>query len=448
MQTNEYFPAISKIKYEGPTSKNPLAFKHYDESEVILGKTMKEWLRFSACYWHTFRGTGADPFGTPTLCRPYEDGSNSLENAKNRLRAAFEFFSKVGISFWCFHDRDIAPVGATIEETHRNLDEIVELAKQLQQKTGVKLLWGTANLFSHPLYMCGASSSPDFNAFASAAAQVKKAIEVTAALGGQNFVFWNGRDGYQTILNTDVKREMDHMAQFYRMAVKYCEKIGFQGQLLIEPKPREPMKHQYDYDAQTTISFLKLYNLDSHFKLNIEPNHTTLAGHDVEHDIVFASKLGFLGSIDSNMGDVMLGWDTDQFPMDPFKTTLIMKAVLEQGGLGSGGLNFDCKVRRESTDLDDMFISHIGAMDTYARGLRAAARILEDASNAHGLVSMMNQRYLTWESELARKVEQGAATLEEMDAYVKAQEQKGQIPRMVASGKQELYEMTLQSYVM
>eukprot|EP00298_Acanthocystis_sp_HF-20_P003152 c13522_g1_i1.p1 GENE.c13522_g1_i1~~c13522_g1_i1.p1 ORF type:complete len:459 (+),score=227.37 c13522_g1_i1:50-1426(+) len=434
---SEFFHGIDKIKYEGANSTNPLAFKFYNPDEVIHGKPMKDWLRFSVCYWHTFRGNGSDPFGFPTMTREYEDGSDSLENAKRRLRAAFEFFSKLGVEFWCFHDRDIAPAGATWEETNSNLDIMADLALELQKKTGVSLLWGTANLFSHPRYMCGASSNPDFDVFACAAAQVKKILDVTAKLGGSNFVFWNGRDGYQTILNTDVEKELSHVVAFYKMAVKYAEKIGFKGQFLIEPKPREPLKHQYDYDAQTTIGFLTANGLDKHFKLNIEPNHTTLAGHDYEHDIVFASKLGMLGSIDSNSGDPLLGWDTDQFPSDPFKTALIMKAVLEQGGLNPGGLNFDCKLRRESTDLEDMFIGHIGAMDCYAKGLRIAAQILIDGK----IPKMIQERYQSWDKNpLALSVVKGEATLEDLEKYAHQHEPK------LTSGKQEYYEMVYRSY--
>lgn len=436
---------IENINYEGPDSTNPLAFRYYNADEVINGRKMKDWLRFAVCYWHTFRGTGADPFGSSTLCRPWDDGSESLENAKNRLRAAFEFFQKLGVPFWTFHDRDIAPAGRTIEESNRNLDEIVALAKTLQDQTGVKLLWGTANLFSHPRYMNGAGSNPEFTAYAYAAAQVKKAIEVTHYLGGQNFVFWNGRDGYQTLLNTDIKREMSHISALYHMALRHCRKIGFTGQLLIEPKPREPMKHQYDYDAQTVIGFLHTHGLAAHFKLNIEPNHTTLAGHCHEHDIIMASKLGMLGSIDCNTGDECLGWDTDQFPGDVAKTAAVMRAVLEQGGLASGGLNFDCKVRRESTEVQDLFIAHIGGMDAYARGLRVAAKLLSDSS-ATALTRMVADRYVSWNEGLAKEVEDGQGELDQLEEFIKAKEANGE--RFVAaSGKQELFERVYSQYL-
>jgi xylose isomerase len=442
----EGFFSIGKIQYEGPASKNPLAFKYYNADEIIHGKSMKEWLRFSICYWHTFRGTGMDPFGSATLHRAWDDGSDSLDNAKRRLCAAFEFFSKIGAPYWTFHDRDISPPGKSLEETNRNLDEIAALAKSLQEETGIKLLWGTANLFSHPMFMCGASSNPEVTAYAYAAAQVKKAIEITKFLGGENFVFWNGRDGYQTLLNTDMKRELSHVAEFYKMAIRHCEAIGFKGQLLIEPKPREPMKHQYDYDAQTVISFLEINGLAKHFKVNIEPNHTTLAGHCHEHDIIIASKLGFLGSIDCNTGDEVLGWDTDQFPGNPYQTTAVMRAVLEQGGLAPGGLNFDCKVRRESTDVEDMFISHIGGMDTYARGLRAAANILADDS-PQSLTSLLKARYASWDGEWGKKVESGKCELSDLEELVKRMELKGSkfVP---ASGKQELFERVYGGYVL
>jgi xylose isomerase len=378
--TGPFFPGVNKIPFipfDKPSDEHILAFRHYNADEVIHGKKMKDWLRYSVCYWHTFRGTGADPFGFPTIHRPWDDGSETLENALRRLRAAFEFMSKLGVEYYTFHDRDIAPEGQNLDETNKNLDAVVELAAQLQKETGIKLLWGTANLFSHSRYMNGAATNPNAHVFAHAAAQVKKVMDVTNKLGGENFVFWGGREGYQSILNTNVKRELDHLAALFKMAVDYKTKIGAKFQFLIEPKPREPTKHQYDYDAQTVISFLKTYGLDTHFKLNIEPNHTTLAGHDYEHDIIFASKLGFLGSIDSNSGDQALGWDTDQFPMDVKKTALVMKTVIEQGGIAPGGLNFDSKVRRESTDVDDMFISHIGAMDAFARGLKVAVQIIE-----------------------------------------------------------------------
>lgn len=403
-----------------------------------MGKTMEDWCRFSVCFWHTFRGTGADPFGFPTISRHWDDGSNSLENAKRRLRAAFEFFEKLGVKYYTFHDRDIAPEGDDLKETNANLDQLTDLALELQEKTGVKLLWATCNLFANPRYMNGAATNPDAHAFAHAAAQVKKGLEIAKKLGAENFVFWGGREGYHTLLNTNVRRELDHMGAFFQMVVDYKEKIGFGGQLLIEPKPKEPTKHQYDYDAQTVIAFLKTYGLEDDFKLNIEPNHTTLAGHSYEHDVVVASKFGFLGSIDSNTGSPDLGWDTDQFPMDIKNCTLVMKVIIEQGGLAPGGLNFDCKIRRESTDLEDMFIAHIGAMDSFARGLKNAAKLIEDGT----LDSLVKERYSSFDKGIGAKIEKGTTSLEELEDYIM---QHGE-PQM-SSGKQEKYEAIVNYFV-
>jgi len=434
----EYFKEIPEIKYDPQAKGNVLAFKYYNKDEEILGKKMKDWLRFSVCYWHTFRGMGSDMFGAPTIHRAWDDGTESMENAKRRLRVAFEFLKRLGVEYYCFHDRDVAPEGSNLSETNKNLDEIIALAKELQKETGIKLLWGTANLFSHPRYMNGAATNPDSHVFAYAAAQVKKAIEVTKELGGENYVFWGGREGYQSLLNTDTKREVDHFAAFLKMAVEYKKKIGFTGQLLIEPKPREPTKHQYDYDAQTVIGFLKTYGLDKDFKLNIEPNHTTLAGHDYEHDIEMASRFGMLGSIDSNTGDPLLGWDTDQFPMDVKKTTQTMLIVLRQGGLAPGGLNFDCKVRRESTDLDDIFIAHIGAMDAFARGLRIAAKIVQEDR----IPKLVRERYSTYDSGIGKKIEEGTTSFEELEKYA----QEHGAPKQISS-KQEKYEFLFNDYV-
>lgn len=438
----QYFPTVKPIKYEGPTSLNPLAFRYYNAEQKVLGKTMAEWCRFSVCYWHTFRGSGADPFGFPTLPQPWDDGSETIENALRRVDAAFELFQKLGIQYYTFHDRDVAPEGKTLEETNKNLDTVSDYMLKKQKETGIKLLWGTANLFSNPRYMNGGGTNPQADAFAYAAAQVKKAMEITLKLGGVNYVFWGGREGYQSVLNTDIKRELDHMAAFFKMAVAYKKKIGATFQFLIEPKPREPMKHQYDYDAQTTIGFLHTYGLADHFKLNIEPNHTTLAGHDYEHDILVASKFGFLGSIDSNTGDTLLGWDTDQFPMDVKKAALTMLYVVNMGGLSPGGLNFDCKVRRESTDIDDRFIAHVGAMDCFARGLLAAARIINDKT----LADMVKKRYSTFDTGLGAKAEAGTLSFEDCEAHVKSMDAGGKqvVPE---SGKQELYEMILNHYV-
>ncbi|XP_076593593.1 uncharacterized protein LOC143324762 [Chaetodon auriga] len=434
----EFFTGIPKIRYvpnAGPG--DVMCFKHYHAEEVLMGRKMEDWLRFSVCYWHSFCGTGADPFGSPTLHRPWNEGT-PMESAKKRLRAAFEFFTKLGVKYYTFHDRDMAPEGSTLEESNRNLDEITDMALQLQSQTGIKVLWVTCNLFAHQRYMNGAATNPDCHVLAYAGAQVKKGLDIAKKLGAENFVFWGGREGFLSIHNTDVAAELKHMANFFKMAVKYKEKIGLKCQFLIEPKPKEPCKHQYDYDAMSVIGFLKHYGLESHFKLNIEPNHTTLAGHSYEHDIVMASALGMLGSVDSNTGSPDLGWDTDQFPMDIKNTTLVMKTIVQQGGLQPGGLNFDAKVRRESTDLEDLFIAHIGAMDAFARGLRNAVRIIED-----GLIAgMVKERYSSFSHGIGQRVEEGSATLEEMEAFIK---QNGE-PK-VTSGKQEKHESIFNHYI-
>jgi xylose isomerase len=434
----ECFPGISKIEYKGVDSTDPLSFRYYNADEVIAGKTMKQWCRFSICYWHTFTGKGSDPFGVPTMTRAFDDESTSMANAKSRVKACFEFMQKLGIEYYTFHDRDVAPEGATLAESNKNLDEIVDCLEENMRRTGTKLLWSTQNLFTHKRYMNGGSTNPDLHAFAYACAAAKKVLEINKRLGGENVVYWGGREGYQSVLNTDVKKELDHLAAFFKMIVAYQEKIGDTAQLLIEPKPREPTKHQYDYDAQTVIGFLHTYGLADKFKLNIEPNHTTLAGHDYEHDVLVSSKFGFLGSIDANSGDPMLGWDTDCFPTDIKKTTLVMKVVMEQGGLAPGGLNFDCKVRRESTEARDLFIGHIGAMDNFARGLRNAAKILEE-----GLMpGMVKDRYSTFDSELGKKLEAGEATLEDFEKFVVENGEPEQ-----KSGRQEEYEMLFNRYV-
>lgn len=438
-EDHDWFASIPSIKYDPKAAvDNQLVFRQYHADEVILGRPMHEWLRFSVCYWHTFRGMGQDMFGAATHTRPWEDGTDSLSNALTRLRVAFQFFSKLGVKFWTFHDRDIAPEGATWEETQSNLNAVVDLAVQLQKQTGIKCLWGTANLFSAPRYMNGAATNPDAHVVAYAAAQVKHAIDVTHKLGGENYVFWGGREGYQSILNTNVKAELDHMAAFFHMCVTYKKKIGFKGTFLIEPKPKEPTKHQYDYDAQTVIGFLHTYGLQHEFKLNIEPNHTTLAGHSYEHDIIVAAKYGMLGSVDANTGDQSLGWDTDQFPMDIRNATLVMKAIVEMGGLGTGGLNFDCKVRRESSDIEDLFIAHIGAMDTFARGLRAAAAIINDKH----LDRLVSARYASFQTGIGAQIAAGKATLEECETFVKKEGEPKQ-----TSGKQEKCEALFNQYL-
>ncbi len=350
-----YFPEVPTIRYEGSTSTNPLSFRHYNADEKVEGKTMKEHLRFAVAYWHTLRGTGSDPFGPGCAKRSWEDGTDSVDMAVTRVKVMFEFLEKLGAPFYCFHDRDVAPEGKNLRETNANLDRVVKVLRDEQQRTGVKLLWGTANLFSNPRFVHGAATSPNADVFAYAAAQVKKAIEVTKDLGGENYVFWGGREGYSNLLNTDLKRELDHLARFFHLAVEYKKKIGFGGQFLIEPKPKEPTVHQYDFDCAAVVAFLRTYGLADHFKLNVETNHATLAGHTMMHELTYASAQGLLGSMDANRGDLLLGWDTDQFPTDYYLTTQCMLVILGQGGLAPGGINFDAKVRRESFEPVDLF---------------------------------------------------------------------------------------------
>uniref|UniRef100_A0A7C2NYN2 Xylose isomerase n=1 Tax=Schlesneria paludicola TaxID=360056 RepID=A0A7C2NYN2_9PLAN len=434
-----YFPEIPKIAYEGPKSKNPLAFKHYNPDEVVEGQTLKDLMRFAVAYWHTFRGTGSDPFGAPTMVRPWDDGTNSLENALRRVEVAFEFMEKLGAPFYCFHDRDVAPEGATLAESHANLDAVAKALKEQQQRTGIKLLWGTANLFSHPRYLHGAATSPNADVFAYAAAQVKKAIEVTHELGGVNYVFWGGREGYHNLYNTDMQRELAHLARFMHMAVKHAKQIGFTGQFLFEPKPKEPTKHQYDFDAAACLNFIRAHDLWDHVKLNIETNHATLAGHTMMHELEYASIQGKLGSIDANTGDLLLGWDTDQFPTDIYLTTQCMLVILNQKGLAPGGINFDAKVRRESFEPVDLFYAHIGAMDAFARGAKIAAAIRKDRV----LSDLVAQRYSSYDTGIGQQIENGTATFETLEQYV---HQKGEIaPNQ--SGRQELIENLINEYL-
>jgi xylose isomerase len=433
------FPEIEPIQYEGPDSKNPLAFRHYNAEEVVEGRTMREHLRFGVAYWHTFRGTGADPFGAGTMERPWEDAEDSLSNALRRVEVAFEFFEKLGAPFYCFHDRDVAPEGASLAESNSNLDAIVAALKEQQQRTGVKLLWGTANLFSNPRYMHGAATSCNADAFAYAAAQVKKMLEVTLELGGENYVFWGGREGYQNLLNTDMKREMDHLASFFHMALEYSQAIGFQGTFLMEPKPKEPTKHQYDFDAAACINFLRSYGLEERFKLNLETNHATLAGHTMQHELEYAGAQGFLGSIDANTGDLLLGWDTDQFPTDIYLTTQVMLSLLKFGGLEPGGVNFDAKVRRESFEPVDLFYAHIGGMDAFARGLKIAAAIRADGE----LQKFVDQRYASWDSGVGAEIESGKANFATLEQYML---EKGEITPNV-SGRQEMLEHLINRFI-
>ena len=436
--SKEFFPTVSTIKYEGPDSRNPLAFKHYNASEKVAGKTMSQHLRFAACHWHTMKNGGGDPFGPPTRIMPWNDGSDVMQIAENTLRAMFEFLSKVGIDFWCFHDHDISPEADTLSESNKRIDQIVKLAKKLQKDHNKKLLWGTANLFSHPRFMGGASTSPSPYIFAHAAAQVKKAMEATLELKGAGYVFWGGREGYDTLLNTDLAREMDHLGAFLNLAVDYKKKIGFKGPFFIEPKPKEPTKHQYDSDAGACHAFLQKYKLTEYFKLNIEANHATLAGHTFQHELEYAAANGLLGSIDANRGDTLLGWDTDQFPTDLYDTTLCMLTVLKAGGFKDGGLNFDAKVRRQSTDPVDLFHAHIGGMDAFARGLKAAAKIIQD--NRIGAV--IDERYKDWNGDLGKKIEKGKLSLE---ALAKIAEERN--TNSIPSGRQEMLENLLNEYI-
>ena len=433
------FPQVGKIAFEGPCSKNPLAFRHYDPEEMVEGKPMKEHLRFSVAYWHTLRGSGADPFGPGTMLRPWEAATDSVDNAVNRVEVAFEFFEKLGAPFYCFHDRDVAPEGATLSESNKNLDRVVKALKEQQDRTGVKLLWGTANLFSNPRFAQGAATSPNADAFAYAAAQVKKALEVTKELGGAGYVFWGGREGYQSLWNTDMKRELDHLARFMHLAVDYAKHIGFTGQFYFEPKPKEPTKHQYDFDSAACINFLRTYGLADKVKLNIETNHATLAGHTVEHELEFAGSQGFLGSIDANTGDLLLGWDTDQFPTDVYLTAKIMLILLNYGGFTTGGLNFDAKVRRESFEPIDLFYAHIGGMDAFAKGLKIAAAIRADGE----LARMVKARYASWDTGLGAEIEAGKHDFASLEKRMLAQ---GEVTGN-SSGHQELFENVVNRYV-
>jgi len=433
------FPEISRIPFEGPESKNPLAFRYYNADEVVDGKTMRDHLRFSVVYWHTFRGQGADPFGPGTAARPWEDGTDSVSNAQNRVRVAFEFFEKLGAPYYAFHDRDVAPEGASLRESNKNLDAVVGVLKEEQERTGIKLLWGTANLFSNPRFMHGAATSPNSEAFAFAAAQVKKALEVTFELGGEGYTFWGGREGYQNLWNTDMRRELDHLAAFLHMAVDYAKEIGFTGQFYIEPKPKEPMKHQYDSDAAACLNFLRQYDLMGNLKLNLETNHATLAGHTMQHEIDLAGASGALGSIDANTGDMLLGWDTDQFPTDIYLTTQCMHTILKYGGLTTGGVNFDAKVRRESFEPIDLFYAHIGGMDAFARGLKIAADMRVDGR----LEGLLDERYSSWDSGLGAEIEASKHSLASLEKIMLA---KGEAAANT-SGRQEMIENLINTYL-
>ena len=433
------FPKIKKIAFEGPRSRHPLAFKHYNADEIVEGKTMRDHLRFAVVYWHTFRGTGSDPFGPGTAIRPWDDGTNSVKNAQNRARVAFEFIEKLGAPFYAWHDRDVAPEGRTLGESNKNFDAVAKVLKEEQKRTGIQLLWGTANLFSNPRFMHGAGTSCNADVFAFAAAQIKKALEVTHELGGAGYTFWGGREGYMTLLNTDMKRELDHLAKLLHMAVAYKKKIGFKGQFYIEPKPKEPTKHQYDSDSAACLNFLREYDLLPHFKLNIETNHATLAGHTMQHELEVAGAAKALGSIDANTGDELLGWDTDQFPTSIYLTTHTMLAILKYGGLTTGGVNFDAKVRRESFEPVDLFHAHIGGMDAFARGLKIAAAIRKDGR----LAEFVKNRYASWDSGIGAKIESGKATMKELETYIL---KKGEAAANV-SGRQEFLENLINEFI-
>ncbi len=434
----EFFPSVKKIKYEGPESKNPFAFRYYDENKVVAGKTLKEHLRIAVAYWHSFCNEVADPFGPGTRVLPWNEKTEPIAKAKDKMDAAFEFFTKLGTPFYCFHDFDLVDEANNIPESEKRLQTIVEYAKEKQKASGVQLLWGTANVFSNPRYMNGASTNPDFNVLTYAATQVKNAIDATIALGGQNYVFWGGREGYMSLLNTDLKREQEHLAKFLTMARDYGRKNGFKGTFLIEPKPMEPTKHQYDYDTATVIGFLKKFGLDKDFKINIEVNHATLAGHTFAHELQVAAAEGMLGSIDANKGDYQNGWDTDEFPTNISETVEQMMIILEAGGFQTGGINFDAHLRRNSTDLEDLFIAHISGIDTYARGLIIANEILEKSP----IKKMKQERYASYDSGDGAKFEKGGLSLEDLrDIAVKNGEPKQ------LSGKQELYEAIINMYI-
>ena len=433
----EFFPGIGKIKFEGPQSRNPLAFKWYDENKVVAGKTMKEHMRFAVAYWHTMCGDGGDPFGPGTKNFPWDTAADPMDHAKEKMDAAFEFTTKLGAPFYCFHDTDVVGDGSVFE-IEKRLVQMVDYAKERQQASGVKLLWGTANVFSNPRYMNGAATNPDFSVVSNVAVQIKNAIDATIALGGSNYVFWGGREGYMTLHNTDTKRELDHLGMFLGMARDYGRQQGFTGTFLIEPKPMEPTKHQYDYDVQTVMGFLAKYGLDKDFKLNIEVNHATLAGHTFAHELRFAADNGLLGSIDANKGDYQNGWDTDEFPTNIYEVTEAMLEILQAGGFTNGGINFDARARRNSTDLEDIFIAHVTGMDVFARALVVADKILSESD----YLKMRKTRYASFDSGKGAEFEAGRLTLADLYNNAKVVGE----PALV-SGKQELLEQLINWYI-
>lgn len=436
--TKEFFPSVEKIRFEGKTSTNPLAFRYYEADRVVMGKPMKDWLRFAMAWWHTLCANGSDPFGGATIHHPWDIGSDAVSRAKYKLDAGFEFMSKIGIEYYCFHDVDLVEPGNSWVEYESNLQAAVAYAKEKQAESGIKLLWGTANVFTHERYMNGASTNPNFDVLACAGTQVKNAIDATIALGGENYVFWGGREGYMSLLNTDMKREKEHLARFLTMARDYARQQGFKGTFLIEPKPMEPTKHQYDYDAETVIGFLRNYGLDKDFKLNLEVNHGTLAGHTFEHELQAAVDAGLLGSIDANRGDYQNGWDTDQFPIDYYDLAQAWLVILQGGGLGTGGVNFDAKIRRNSVDLEDLFIAHVSGMDVFAKGLLVAADILEKSDYK----KLRTERYASFDSGNGKAFEQGLLTLEDLRRIA---HEVGE--PQAKSGKQELFEAIVNMYI-
>lgn len=436
--TKEFFPSVQEIKFEGKESTNPLAFRYYEANRIVMGKPMKEWLRFAMAWWHTLCANGSDPFGGATIHHPWDMGSDAVSRAKYKLDAGFEFMKKVGFEYYCFHDVDLVDAGKSWTEYESNLQGAVEYAKEKQAETGIKLLWGTANVFTHERYMNGASTNPNFDVLACAGTQVKNAIDATIALGGENYVFWGGREGYMSLLNTNMKREKEHLAKFLTMARDYARSQGFKGTFLIEPKPMEPTKHQYDYDTETVIGFIKNYGLENDFKVNIEVNHATLAGHTFEHELQVAVDAGLLGSIDANRGDYQNGWDTDQFPIDYYDLAQAWLVILQGGGLKTGGVNFDAKIRRNSTDAEDLFIAHVSGMDVFAKGLLVAADILEKSDYR----KLRTERYASFDAGNGKAFEEGKLTLEDLRKIAH------EIGEPVAkSGKQELFEAIVNMYI-
>ncbi len=435
----EYFPGIGEIKFEGKESTNPLAFRYYEPEKVVYGRKMKDWLKFSMAYWHTLCAESSDPFGEESKDFEWNNGEGVIERAKKKVDAGFEFMKKVGIEYFCFHDVDLVDPAASLEEYEADLKEVVAYIKQKMADTGIKLLWGTANVFNNKRYMNGAATNPNFDSVAFAGTQIKNALDATIELGGENYVFWGGREGYMTLLNTDMKREKEHLAIMLKKARDYARSKGFKGTFFIEPKPMEPTKHQYDYDSETVIGFLRAHDLDKDFKLNIEVNHATLAGHTFEHDLQCAVDAGLLGSIDANRGDYQNGWDTDQFPIDIYELTQAMLVILEGGGLQGGGTNFDAKTRRNSTDLEDIFIAHVAGMDVFARALESAAAILEKSP----YLKMRKERYASFDNGKGKAFENGELSLEDLREYAFS---LGKEPEMI-SGKQELYEAIINMYI-